>query len=156
MNTASRIPLNDQRWFEYLEMCEKWYTENDRDPKFELTNLPLSHLVTAKERHERRLYNWMCQQKHYYKHKKYRMQFDKYRRAWETFLQCIHNVRVWNKNIKLYEEFVDKHSRKPMLSSSDQDESNLAKWYYTQKCYPDEYIDIGFERMDDNYVSYIR
>ena len=118
--------VKEDKWFERLEEVKKFIDENKKKPKYH---------NGVQNKIEQKLGAWLSQQLKFYKKKimiNARMaEFNVFINMYEKYF--FDNQEEWMLNFYKFKEWVELNQKKPVCCSNDINESQLGRWYYTQK-----------------------
>lgn len=116
---------------------EEWEQNHNAYVNYILKNNRLPH--NRNDPYERRLQKWGDSQKRNYEKKIYSMKSIERRSKWESVTKEFSYLFLsmdeeWNRDLKIYRDFIVKNNRLPSMSSTaDIDEKRLARWESHQK-----------------------
>jgi len=115
---------NDEAWHDNLEKVKKFIDMENKRPD-----------SNSKNQDEKSLGSWISNQLHGYSKKTHIMSDKKIRECWRKFVDdekykeyFISNEEVWHDNLEKVKNFIDKESKRPSITSKNQDEKYLGSW----------------------------
>ena len=115
---------NDEAWHDNLEKVKKFIDMENKRPS-----------TCSKNQNEKSLGSWISNQLHGYSKKTHIMSDNKIRECWRKFVDdekykeyFISNEEAWHDNLEKVKNFIDKESKRPSITSKNQDEKYLGSW----------------------------
>ena len=126
-------------WWWEQDLKQKWYEDLSKTTEFVIENGKIPS-GKSKNKEEKRLGNWVCNQKTNYKKKNKSMEDKTIRKAWEAFVNderwkglFMDFEEKWYDDLRKTTEFVIENGKIPSSTSKNKEEKRLGYWISHQK-----------------------